>query len=166
MLALLFLKRPWNLWGKVNSLWGKQESFQRKLFETKITHLCHRGIFVSQNELFRKSISSIFLYSVQVNRVATYKELDSYFQKQSALFNVNLLVSVFKSGKVEKSWLFEERKFECREIETLHHLNWTQRILAVLFPQRKHFRVRVTGKSSDILMGAWWTSYFQFQAVF
>lgn len=29
--------------------------------------------------------------SVQVNRVATYKELDSYFQKQSALFNVNLL---------------------------------------------------------------------------
>lgn len=115
---------------------------------------------------FENLISSIFLYSVQVNRVATYKELDSYFQKQSALFNVNLLVSVFKSGKVEKSWLFEERKFECREIETLHHLNWTQRILAVLFPQRKHFRVRETGKSSDILMGAWWTSYFQFQAVF
>lgn len=72
---------------------------------------------------FENLISSIFLYSVQVNRVATYKELDSYFQKQSALFNVNLLVSVFKSGKVEKSWLFEERKFECREIETLHHLN-------------------------------------------
>lgn len=88
----------------------------------KYTQLCHREIFVSQNELFRKS-NSIFLYSVQVNRVATYKELDSYFQKQSALFNVNLLVSVLKSGKVEKSWLFEERKFECREIETLHHLN-------------------------------------------
>ena len=29
-----------------------------------------------------------------MNRVATYKELDSYFQKQSTLFNVNLLVSV------------------------------------------------------------------------
>ena len=72
---------------------------------------------------FENLISSIFLYSVQVNRVATYKELDSYFQKQSALFNVNLLVSVFKSGKVEKSWLFEEREFECREIEILHHLN-------------------------------------------
>ncbi|RMX50507.1 hypothetical protein pdam_00009226 [Pocillopora damicornis] len=40
---------------------------------------------------FENLISSIFLYSVQVNRVATYKELDSYFQKQSALFNVNLL---------------------------------------------------------------------------
>lgn len=114
---------------------------------------------------FENLISSIFLYSVQVNRVATYKELDSYFQKQSALFNVNLLVSVFKSGKVKK-WLFEERKFECRETETLHHLNWTQRILAMLFPQRKHFRVRVTGKSSDILISACWTSYFQFQAVF
>ncbi|XP_022785136.1 intraflagellar transport protein 43 homolog A-like, partial [Stylophora pistillata] len=36
-------------------------------------------------------ISFICLHSVQVNRVATYKELDSYFQKQSALFNVNLL---------------------------------------------------------------------------
>lgn len=72
---------------------------------------------------FENLISSIFLCSVQVNRVATYKELDSYFQKQSTLFNVNLLVSVFKSGKVEKSWLFEEREFECREIETLHHLN-------------------------------------------
>lgn len=89
----------------------------------KLSQLCRRGIFVSQNELFRKSNFSIFLYSVQVNRVATYKELDSYFQKQSALFNVNLLVSVFKSGKVEKSWLFEERKFECRETETLHRLN-------------------------------------------
>ncbi|XP_067018350.1 intraflagellar transport protein 43 homolog A-like isoform X2 [Acropora muricata] len=29
--------------------------------------------------------------SVQVNRVATYKELDSSFQKQSSLFNINLL---------------------------------------------------------------------------
>ena len=37
-----------------------------------------------------------FALSVQVNRVATYKELDSYFQKQSALFNVNLLVRVTK----------------------------------------------------------------------
>ena len=39
-------------------------------------------------------LNLLFVYSVQVNRVATYKELDSYFQKQSALFNVNLLVSI------------------------------------------------------------------------
>ena len=81
---------------------------------------------------FENLISSIFLYSVQVNRVATYKELDSYFQKQSALFNVNLLVSVFKSGKLEKSWLFEGRKVE-ENLKTCSIQTEQSRILAVLF---------------------------------
>lgn len=49
-------------------------------------------------------LNLLSVYSVQVNRVATYKELDSYFQKQSALFNVNLLVGILhKTSKREIS---------------------------------------------------------------
>jgi len=42
-----------------------------------------------------------------VNRVATYKELDSYFQKQSALFNVNLLVSAVKTGITQAITIYQ-----------------------------------------------------------
>lgn len=102
---------PWNLWSELfvretgvvskETLWNKNN----------LSCVIGKSLFHKMS-CFENLISSIFLYSVQVNRVATYKELDSYFQKQSALFNVNLLVSVFKSGKLEKSWLFEGRKVE------------------------------------------------------
>lgn len=102
---------PWNLWSEFfvretgvvskETLWNKNN----------LSCVIGKSLFHKMS-CFENLISSIFLYSVQVNRVATYKELDSYFQKQSALFNVNLLVSVFKSGKLEKSWLFEGRKVE------------------------------------------------------
>ena len=102
---------PWNLWSEFCARETGVVSKETLWNKNNLSCVIGKSLFHKMS-CFENLISSIFLYSVQVNRVATYKELDSYFQKQSALFNVNLLVSVFKSGKLEKSWLFEGRKVE------------------------------------------------------
>lgn len=61
-------------------------------------------------------LNLLFVYSVQVNRVATYKELDSYFQKQSALFNVNLLVSILHETS--------KREISTRPLQLLLEAQW------------------------------------------
>ncbi|KAL9957761.1 hypothetical protein ACROYT_G034699 [Oculina patagonica] len=81
--------------------------------------------------------------SVQVNRVATYKELDSYFQKQSALFNVNLL-----DGEIDLKLLTNVLSPETEVFEEDKRWDWDRLFTEVASELQTEWD---TGKETDEL---------------
>lgn len=85
--------------------------------------------------------------SVQVNRVATYKELDSYFQKQSALFNVNLL-----DGEIDLKLLTNVLSPETEVFEEDKRWDWDRLFTEVASELQTEWD---TGKETDELEESW-----------